>query len=189
MRKISLKLYCASVLGCMAIVAYAETTPIDCGATVDSCFSYTHTCEAAVVQLIQSAQKRIWLAGYGFTSPAIAEAIQAAHARGVQVHLVPDRSNTSSKYSQAPHLAEAGVDIRINWRYAIMHHKLLIVDEAVGFGSMNFTQAANKRNAENFNIFREAPSLARLYEIEFLRLYKESERYCPAMPRGRCHSR
>ena len=58
-----------------------------------------------------------------------------------------------------------------------MHHKFLVVDDAVGFGSMNFTQAGDQKNAENFNIFRQAPQLVSFYESEFLRLYKESEPY------------
>jgi phosphatidylserine/phosphatidylglycerophosphate/cardiolipin synthase-like enzyme len=129
------------------------------------------------VRLIEQAKKRILLAGYGFTSNDIAKAIKEAHARGVIVHLVLDKSNLTSKYSRATYLANACVDVRINSRYAIMHHKFLVVDNRVGFGSMNFTKSANQRNAENFNIFHNAPKLVFVYVKEFLRLYKESVPY------------
>ena len=70
------------------------------------------------MRLIEQAKKRILLAGYGFTSNEIAKAIKEAHARGVIVHLVLDKSNSTSKYSRAIYLANAGVDVRINSRYA-----------------------------------------------------------------------
>ena len=169
---------CTAFLCFIIVTARSETVTIDCGAYVKTCFSYTHKCEASVVRLIEQAKKRILLAGYGFTSNDIAKAIKEAHARGVIVHLVLDKSNSTSKYSRAIYLANAGVDVKINSRYAIMHHKFLVVDNMVGFGSMNFTKSANQRNAENFNIFHNAPKLVLVYVKEFLRLYKESVPYC-----------
>jgi len=53
------------------------------------------------------------------------------------VHLVLDASNEITRYSQAAALVHAGADVRINYHHAIMHHKMLIVDESVGFGSVN----------------------------------------------------
>ncbi len=170
---------CAALLCAVFIAACSSPKVIHSGASVETCFSYTHTCGSMVTRLIQRAKKRILLAGYGFTSSQIAQAIKEAHARGVKVHLVLDASNETAKYSRAPFLANAGVDIKINHRYAIMHHKFIIVDGAVGFGSMNFTQGGDVKNAENFNIFRQEPKLVKVYEKEFSRLYKESETYRP----------
>lgn len=154
------KILCTSLLCCIAATvtttARAKTVALNNGASVETCFSYTHT--AAVVHLIQQTKQRLWLAAYGFTSNSIAQAILQAHARGIDVRVVLDKSNLTDKYSQASHLAHAGVDIRINRHYAIMHHKLLIVDDTVGFGSMNFTKSADQKNAENFNIFRKTPN-------------------------------
>ncbi len=164
------------LLGNVAPVQAAlETLP--CGVTVEPCFSYTHTCSAMVVQFIQSAKRRIFLAGYAFTSREITRALEDAHLRGVQVHLVLDKSNELSRVSTAPQLIAHGIDVRINHRYAIMHHKFIVADDAVGFGSMNFTYAGNQRNAENFTIFRHAPSLTTHYATEFVRLYQEALPY------------
>jgi len=170
--------FCILLLCCTATITHAETVTINRSAYVDTCFSYTHKCEASVVSLIKQAKKRILLAGYGFTSNEIAKAIRDAHTRGVIVHLVLDKSNLTSEHSRATYLANSGVDVRINSRYAIMHHKFLVVDNMVGFGSMNFTKSANRRNAENFNIFHNVPRLTFVYVKEFLRLYKESVPYC-----------
>ena len=169
--------FCTVFLYCTIATAHVETVIINQGAYVETCFSYTHKCEASIVRLIKQAKKRILLAGYGFTSNDIAKSIKDAHARGVKVHLVLDRSNVTSKYSRATYLANAGVDVKIDSNYAIMHHKFLVVDNTVGFGSMNFTRAGNQRNAENFNIFHNAPGLVLVYKNEFLRLYNESDSY------------
>ncbi len=155
--------------------AEPETIPHD--AVVETCFSYTRTCSATIVEFIESAQRHVWLAGYSFTSSQIAQALTEAHARGVKVHLVLDASNEFSRSSKAAELVAYGVDVRINHRYAIMHHKFLIVDNAVAFGSMNFTEGGNRRNAENFNIFKQMPELVKQYQREFLRLYAESQPY------------
>src|SRR6266540_1371855 len=172
--KNNLKLF-PLILCCAIATAHAETVTLNNGASVQTCFSYTHQCKNRMVHLIEQAKKRILLAGYGFTSNDIAKAIKAAYMRGVKVHLVLDKSNVTSKYSRATYLANAGVDVRIDSRYAIMHHKFLLVDDKVGFGSMNFTKAADLRNAENFNIFHNAPGLVPVYRNEFLRRQNESE--------------
>ncbi len=165
----------------ISITAHAETVTLPEGASVQTCFSYTRQCEAQIVQLIAHAKKRILLAGYSFTSNEIAKALKNAHARGIKVQLVLDKSNLTGKYSRATYLANAGVDVRINGRYAIMHHKFIVADQSVGFGSMNFTRAGDRKNAENFNIFHHAPNLAHVYEQEFIRLYEESRPYSPAL--------
>gem|GEM_PF-692776 len=170
--------FCTVFLCFTIVTARSDIVTIDHDAYIETCFSYTHKCEASVVSLIKQAKKRILLAGYGFTSNDIAKAIKDAHTRGVIVHLVLDKSNVTSKYSRATYLVNTGVDVRIDSHYAIMHHKFLVVDNMVGFGSMNFTKSGNQRNAENFNIFHNVPKLVRVYKNEFSRLYNESVPYC-----------
>lgn len=58
-----------------------------------------------------------------------------------------------------------------------MHHKVIVSDDNVAFGSMNFTKAGDAKNAENFNLFRGAPKLTAEYAAEFRRLYEESRPY------------
>ena len=60
------------------------------------------------------------MAAYSFTSPKIAKALVDAHKRGVQVRAVLDKSQLSERYSGATFLANAGVPVRIDSRYAII---------------------------------------------------------------------
>lgn len=167
---------CFAALACAVSIAHAAPVSLK-NATVETYFSPDGGAGAAAVDLIDGAKRRVWLAGYSFTSPPIAKALREARKRGVQVRVVLDKANRTGKYSGATYLANAGVDVRINSRYAIMHHKFIVADDVLALGSMNFTKAGDEKNAENFNIFRGAPTLASVYAAEFDRLYSESEPY------------
>lgn len=147
------------------------------GATVETYFSPGGGAGQAAVGLIDGARHRVLLAGYHFTSSRIAKSLRLARERGVRVQVVLDKTEASGRYSVATYLANAGVDVVLDGRYSIMHHKFIVADDTVAFGSMNFTYAADSKNAENFNVFRGAPGLVRTYESEFRRLYAESESY------------
>lgn len=62
----------------------------------------------AIIQTINRAEHTIRLAAYVFTSRPIAEALIAAHRRGVDVEAVFDRSNATARYTAAKALAAAG---------------------------------------------------------------------------------
>jgi phosphatidylserine/phosphatidylglycerophosphate/cardiolipin synthase-like enzyme len=66
--------------------------------------------------------------------------------------------------------------MRVDYRYAIMHDKFVVVDgETVEQGSFNFTSAAENRNAENVAVLKECPEVAEQYDQEWQRLWDESE--------------
>jgi phosphatidylserine/phosphatidylglycerophosphate/cardiolipin synthase-like enzyme len=132
--------------------------------------------EALVLREIAAARQSIDMAAYSFTSPTIAKALVDAQKRGVQVRAVLDKSQLSERYSGATFLANAGVPVRIDSRYAIMHNKFLVIDgQTVETGSFNYTKAAAEKNAENAIVIRGEPSVAKSYATEWKRLWDESE--------------
>jgi phosphatidylserine/phosphatidylglycerophosphate/cardiolipin synthase-like enzyme len=156
--------------------------PTSAHASTEVFFSPGADTDHAIAGLIATARDRVWVAGYYFTSATIAKALDRAHARGVDVRVVLDRSQATQKYSSATYFHNRGVALWINARYPVMHHKFLVVDaDTVGFGSMNFTGAGAQKNAENFNLFRRWPALVAPYAAEFERLAQESVRYRPGM--------
>jgi phosphatidylserine/phosphatidylglycerophosphate/cardiolipin synthase-like enzyme len=174
---ISLAACCASNAETIAV------PPTASNAAVEVFFSPGAHVEQALAGAILSARKRVWLAGYTFTSAPIAKALHEARERKVDVRIVLDQSQATAKYSSATYFHNQGVPVRINGRYPIMHHKFMVIDEdRVGFGSMNFTKAGTKDNAENFNLFRRWPKLTEAYAQEFQRLERESEKYQPPAP-------
>jgi len=127
-----------------------------------------------VIDTIRSAKVSIAVAAYGFTSKPISLALLDAHRRGVKVSLVVDAEDALKSYSAARFLANHGVPVRANARYAIHHHKFLVVDRTtVQTGSFNYTAAASQRNAENVLVVKDAPDLAESYFAEWQRLWNE----------------
>ena len=65
--------------------------------------------------------------------------------------------------------------MRVDYRYAIMHDKFIVVDgETVDAGSFNFTRAAENSNAENVIVLHD-PAVAQRYGQEWDRLWAESK--------------
>jgi phosphatidylserine/phosphatidylglycerophosphate/cardiolipin synthase-like enzyme len=76
------------------------------------------------------------LAAYGFTSKPIAAALVEAHWHGLDVRVVIDKSNATARDSAARFLVKAGIPVRIDYQYRIMHDKFIEVDgETVETGS------------------------------------------------------
>ena len=85
------------------------------------------------------------------------------------------KSNAAARYTAATFLSNQGVPVRIDYRYAIMHDKFILVDgETVETGSFNFTAAASEKNAENVLVLHD-PTAAQQYAREWERLWGESE--------------
>lgn len=132
--------------------------------------------EGLVLREITGARTSIDLAAYSFTSTSVAKALVDAHKRGVRVRAVLDKSQLSERYTGATFLANAGIEVRINSRYAIMHNKFMVLDGvAVQTGSFNYTKAAAEKNAENIVVIRNNDAVASAYAKEWQRLWNESE--------------
>jgi phosphatidylserine/phosphatidylglycerophosphate/cardiolipin synthase-like enzyme len=141
-------------------------------------FSPKGGCADAVVQAIDSAKRTLNAQAYSFTSKEIASAIGRAHERGVKVRAVLDDSNKTGKYSGATYLANKGVPVWIDAKHAIAHNKAMIIDEAnVITGSFNFTEAAEKSNAENPVIITGRPKVAGAYAHNFQEHLEHAERF------------
>lgn len=134
--------------------------------------------EGLVIHTIESARSTLRVAAYSFTSKPIAEALIAAKKRGVDVQVVVDKSQETERYTSATFLANMGVPVRVDTRYAIMHNKFMVIDgQTVQTGSFNYTSSAARRNAENVLILAGVPQLASTYAHEWQRLWQESEPY------------
>src|ERR1700683_5228210 len=91
------------------------------------------------------------------------------------VKVVVDKSNATDRYTAATFLANQGVPVRVDYKYAIMHDKFIVVDgETLETGSFNFTAAAQNHNAENVLVPQDA-AVAQRYGREWERLWAESE--------------
>lgn len=127
------------------------------------CFTPGSDCTGLIVKNIEQARKTILVQAYSFTSDPIARALVQAKNRGVQVKVILDKSNLRGKYSVATYFKNNGIPVWIDYRPAIAHSKIIILDDhVVETGSFNFTKAAQYKNAENLLIIDDA-NLAKIY--------------------------
>jgi phosphatidylserine/phosphatidylglycerophosphate/cardiolipin synthase-like enzyme len=130
---------------------------------VEVFFSPKGGCTDAIVVEIEAAKKTILMQAYSFTSKEIAEALVAAHNRGVDVRAILDSDQETDPNSRADFLLHSGVPTLSDDEHAIAHNKVMVIDDAtVITGSFNFTKSAETSNAENLLILR-SPELAKVY--------------------------
>jgi phospholipase D len=119
-------------------------------AAVDTCFVPAERCVDRIVQAIDTARGSILVEAYGFTSRPIIAALVRAHADGIEVGTILDRSNTRGRASGLAALHTAGIPVWIDHVPGIAHIKALVIDgHLVIGGSYNFTASAESRNVED----------------------------------------
>ncbi|EPU2271889.1 phospholipase D family protein [Escherichia coli] len=163
MRKFTFRQLAVSGLVCLSLSCIQ---PAAADPSIQVAFSPEGSALQLVLKTIESAQQEIRLMGYSFTSPEVVSALVRAKQRGVDVRIVLDEKGNRSKSSQAAMniVVNAGIPLRTNGRYAIMHDKVIIVDNhTVEAGSFNYTRSAASRNSENVLVINEVPEVAQTY--------------------------
>ena len=114
-----------------------------------------------VIAEVNAAQRSIDFAIFFFTDDRLADALIAAHARGVRVRGVFDELGAGNASSDDERLCEAGVGVAVEQTAGKMHNKLMVIDAGgsngrVITGSLNWTEAGDRRNSENIVILHDA---------------------------------
>jgi len=135
--------------GRMKLGAVLEAKPT---ASWEVHFSPKGGCSTAIVAMLDKAKTTIRVQAYGFTAPALADALVRAKGRGVDVQLVLDRSDllTPNPTEKTAVLTAANIPLVYDMKHVISHNKIMIVDgQKVETGSYNYTAVAETGNAEN----------------------------------------
>jgi len=171
-----------ALLVALLVSAAPAPAPAAEQAPLQVCFTPGGDCTDLVVGQIAAARHQILVQAYSFTSVPILSALRAAHARGVDVEVIVDKtsagvSKSGSHYSAAIYLNNAGIPVWVDIKVAIAHNKVMIVDGAVVItGSFNFTAAAQNRNAENLLVISD-PTIAAQYRDNWRRRQGVSMRF------------
>jgi phosphatidylserine/phosphatidylglycerophosphate/cardiolipin synthase-like enzyme len=100
-----------------------------------------------------------------------------AKRRNVAIIVIADKSQTHERYTQIKAIKHIGIPVYIDHKPSIAHQKNLIIDnETVIGGSYNYSNAAEKRNAENVT-FIKSKDLGSQYLANFKNRLKESAPY------------
>ena len=165
---------CANAL--VALIALAAVSagaqipaPIAAKGTVQAAFAPWDDAQGMILAAIRRARRQILVQAYSFTSRNLANALVAAHRRGIEVRVIADSEQTrSGEASRIAELAAAGIPVLLDAAFQSAHSKIMLIDAqaehpAVITGSYNWTYAAQYRNAENVLVLRDNPELARAY--------------------------
>ncbi len=122
---------------------------------------------------LATAQRSLDIAIYEFDRPSVAEAVVAAHQRGVAVRLVTD---TDTVEEEGIGIVErAGIPVVEDDRSAIMHDKFIVMDGSVVWtGSMNYTTNDIYRNDNNL-LRITSTRLAANYAAEFAEMFEDGQ--------------
>ena len=156
-------------------VAPSRVMPFKMG-SVQAFFSPRGGGRQAVLDEMDKARKRIRLMTFSFTDAELGMVIADKAANGVLVEGVFDRWLAASRYSLFPKFKEQGLNVWLDGNEALMHHKVILIDDAtVITGSFNFSQNAEANNNEALLIIRNAPDLVKAYDDEFKRLVQAAK--------------
>lgn len=144
-------------------------------AEIEVAFSPRQGGTELIIKTIKDAKKTIRVAAYSFTSAPIAQALLDAKKHGIDVKIVLDKSNAKAKYSSLTFLQNQQVPVRVNYKYAIMHDKFMVIDgTTLQTGSFNYTKAAEEKNAENVLVIKDAGKVAQDYNNQWEKLWNEA---------------
>lgn len=155
--------------------AMAESgSPI--GTAYEVGFSPGGTALTLVLKAIKASKVSIEMAAYELTSLPVAEALVERAQNGVKIRIVADWKASKDKSSVIPFLKKEGISIRVDKKYAIHHHKFMVIDlKTLETGSFNYTKGAALHNAENVIVLWNTEQPALTYETEWNRLWNESQ--------------
>jgi phosphatidylserine/phosphatidylglycerophosphate/cardiolipin synthase-like enzyme len=141
-------------------------------ATVNDPENLTGSIPETLIDYINGSQRTIHVAAFEFNLTPVAEALIAAHKRGVEVQWVTDDENGIEADEEEDHgqfamLEKAGIEVHDDGRAALMHNKFWVFDgQTVWTGSTNITVNGNFRNNNNVIVIH-SPQVSAIFEREF----------------------
>jgi len=143
---------------------------------IDDPAQWQNSIEGRLIEKINAAQTSVHIASFEFDLLPVAEALIAAHNRGVDVRWVTDDehgldADTDPGGGQFAMLQNAGIEVRADTRSALMHNKFWIFDgQILWTGSTNITESGIFVQDNNTIVFF-SPELAVIYEREFQEMW------------------
>ena len=138
-----------------------------------------------ILPLIKNAKNYIYIPAFIIIERQIIEELASAKRRGVDVKIIADALNASAKHSKVKELRAAGIPVKIENYAGKLHSKTMIIDDNyLILGSMNFSYSGENRNDENL-IILESPEAAKFYREFFGYLWnKIPDKWLYGFPRA-----
>ncbi len=126
-----------------------------------------------IIPLINNAHKYIYIPAFVITHKRFTQALINAKARGVDVRVILDATNARNQHTTHETLRKNNILVKTENYAGKMHAKSIIIDDNyLVIGSMNFSKSGENRNDENVLII-ENPYLTKYYKDFFNYLWKK----------------
>lgn len=150
----------------------------------DTTIDYVFTSEGQkpdqlIMKLIDQSQATLDVAIYNLSRESIIQALVEAQKRGVQVHILTDKTKVEKKsqIKALQALIDAGAVIKINTFEGKMHEKMLIADRKIAtVGSFNYTDESSEDNDEVLVAIHDL-NLAEQWSTIFNNMWNDDKRY------------
>jgi len=144
------------------------------GTRVETFFEPEGDARGRIIELIEAATSSVHVLAFTLTDDDIAAALIARHRAGLLVRGVIEARNIADRGADFEMLRDAGIDVQADGNPYMMHHKVMILDEAIVVtGSYNFSLSAANVNDENVLILHD-PAMAADYMAEFDTIYRQA---------------
>ena len=121
-----------------------------------------------ILPLIKNAKKYIYVPTFVITEKGLTAELIKARQRGVDVRVIADALNASTKHSKHKELRNSGIQVKAENYAGKMHSKTMIIDdEYLVIGSMNFSNSGENRNDENMIILQDKEAV-KFYKTFFI---------------------
>lgn len=130
-----------------------------------------------LVERIEQAKKRVFVAMYTFTHKELIDALLRAQKRGVDVRVAFDKDSSKNTSKIAyQRLYNMKVPTYVRKKEGLLHHKFAWIDDTLSMGSCNWTKSGFMANCDCIIWFNPLND----QQQEHLRtLWSEIERYSP----------
>lgn len=126
----------------------------------------------AIIPLIDSSQKYIYIPAFLITHKGLAVSLINASKRGVSVKIILDATNTHTSSSKLKLLRQNGIQVKTENIAGKLHSKSIIIDDIYTIiGSMNFSRSGETSNDENLLVIKNR-EIALFYKTFFQYLWK-----------------
>lgn len=139
--------------------------------SIEVYFSPQDKSSLRIIELIKNSKKYIYIPAFLITHTNIANELISAHNRGVDVRIIIDANSTSTRNTKHAQLRHSGILLKTENYAGKLHSKTIIIDdEYLITGSMNFSNSGENKNDENLLVIRNS-AIAKHHRDFFLYLW------------------
>jgi len=145
------------------------------GVSVQVLFAAEDDAVDQIIAYINNARSSIRFMAFSFTQDDLGKAMLARAEDGVDLAGIFETRGSEIDSSELGNMFCAGYAMRQDGNPGTFHHKVIVIDEQIVItGSLNFSENADNSNDENVIIISD-PAIAKLYLQEFDRRWAEAE--------------